>query len=70
MLGTMFRRTPGVGMRMMPRPSLIAPLQMSYIGIRPFGHTKYSFDDEDWKPNQFQVSSITASVLTILLTFR
>ena len=24
--------------------------------MRSFGHTKYTFDDEDWKPNQYQVS--------------
>ena len=26
------------------------------VQARAFGHTKYQFDDEDWKPNQFQVS--------------
>ena len=26
------------------------------FAMRSFGHTKYTFDDEDWKPNQYQVS--------------
>ena len=26
------------------------------VPIRSFSLTKYAFDDEDWKPNQFQVS--------------
>ena len=26
------------------------------FALRTFGHTKYTFDDEDWKPNMYQVS--------------
>ena len=29
---------------------------MMMASVRAFGHTKYSFDDEDWEPNQYQVS--------------
>ena len=41
------------------------------MSVRSFGHTKYRFDDEDWKPNQFQVSS-NNNLLTIrvILGFR
>ena len=43
-------------MRLAMRPQMMTPLQLTYITMRPFAHTKYSFDDEDWKPNVFQVS--------------
>ena len=29
---------------LMGRPTML-------VAMRAFGHTKYSFDDEDWKPN-------------------
>ena len=35
---------------------LVQPVALTCVQSRQFGHTKYSFDDEDWKPNQFQVS--------------
>ena len=34
------------------------PLMSAAPATRAFGHTKYAFDDEDWKPNQFQVRKI------------
>ena len=35
------------------------PLMSAAPATRAFGHTKYAFDDEDWKPNQFQLSADT-----------
>ena len=31
-------------------------LMFKTFAMRGFGHTKYTFDDEDWEPNQYQVS--------------
>ena len=31
--------------------------RMTPLATRAFGITKYKFSDEDWKPNQFQVSA-------------
>ena len=36
-----------------------APALVTPVTFRSFGHTKYSFDDEDWKPNAFQLSAET-----------
>ena len=34
------------------------PAILAAAPVRTFGITKYAFDDEDWKPNQFQVSRL------------
>ena len=34
-------------------PTMAAPALFAPVNFRSFGHTKYSFDDEDWKPNVF-----------------
>merc|ERR1711994_684047 len=34
-------------------------LMFKTFAMRGFGHTKYTFDDEDWEPNQYQLSSVT-----------
>ena len=32
---------------------LMQAARVPTFALRSFGHTKYTFDDEDWKPNQF-----------------
>ena len=49
-MGRQYMRSFGSG------PLLQMSKPMMFASMRAFGHTKYSFDDEDWEPNQYQVS--------------
>ena len=41
-------------------------LRLQTVAMRPFAHTKYHFDDEDWEPNEFQVSGPISILLRSL----
>jgi hypothetical protein len=47
----------------MVKASLVKQPAILAMPVRNFGITKYAFDDEDWKPNQFQVSDSHESTL-------
>lgn len=43
----------------MVRPSPLMARMVTSVPMRAFGHTKYQFDEEDYEPNQFQISEWT-----------
>ena len=38
------------------KPSPLMMRMAPMTSVRVFGHTKYTFDDEDWEPNVYQLS--------------